>query len=154
MRIRKRFLLFVLSFKNTFLTYPCHFMYHFYLYLYYWYIFYLYLYYWYIFYLYLYYWYIFTCTFYATYHHEVAANLASKFFYYVGPFRTVNKNVLIVSLSKHFLPYVWITNTKWQNDCFVIFLVRKEGNVLFNDTLNTLYLWLYWCRTYGKGPLR
>ena len=28
---------------------------------------------------------------------------------------------------------------------------RKEANVLFNDTLNTLYLWH---QTYGKGPLR
>ena len=27
--------------------------------------------------------------------------------------------------------------------------IRKEGNVLFNDTLNTFYL-----RLYGKGPLR
>ena len=25
---------------------------------------------------------------------------------------------------------------------------KKEGNVLFNDTLNTFYLWFY-----GKGPL-
>ena len=33
---------------------------------------------------------------------------------------------------------------------------RKEGNVLFNDTLNTFYLRLYniWLRTYGKGLLR
>ena len=28
---------------------------------------------------------------------------------------------------------------------------RKEGNVLFNDALNTLYLWLYGIRHYGKG---
>ena len=31
---------------------------------------------------------------------------------------------------------------------------RKEGNVLFNDTLNTFYFMVIWCRTYGKGPLR
>ena len=30
---------------------------------------------------------------------------------------------------------------------------RKEGNVLFNDTLNTFYL-VIWRQTYGKGPLR
>ena len=30
---------------------------------------------------------------------------------------------------------------------------RKEGNVLFNDALNTFYLWLYGVR-YSKGPLR
>ena len=39
-------------------------------------------------------------------------------------------------------------------------LVRKEGNVLFNDTLNTFYLRLchfftvMWRQTYGKVPLR
>ena len=31
---------------------------------------------------------------------------------------------------------------------------RKEGNVLFNDALNTFYLRLYGLRlNYGKGPL-
>ena len=30
---------------------------------------------------------------------------------------------------------------------------RKEGNVLFNDTLNTFYLWLYGVK-HGKEPLR
>ena len=30
---------------------------------------------------------------------------------------------------------------------------RKEGNVLFNDTLNTFYLQI-WRQPYGKGPLR
>ena len=30
----------------------------------------------------------------------------------------------------------------------------KEGNVLFNDALNTFYLWVYGVRhNYGKGPL-
>ena len=29
---------------------------------------------------------------------------------------------------------------------------RKERSVLFNDALNTFYLWL--CVTYVKGPLR
>ena len=31
---------------------------------------------------------------------------------------------------------------------------RKEGNVLFNDALNTFYFTVIWRRTYGKGPLR
>ena len=31
---------------------------------------------------------------------------------------------------------------------------RKEGNVLFNDTLNTFYFTVIWRQTYGKGPLR
>ena len=29
----------------------------------------------------------------------------------------------------------------------------KEGNVLFNDTLNTFYIQL-WHQIYGKGPFR
>ena len=31
----------------------------------------------------------------------------------------------------------------------MLIILRKEGNVLFNDTLNTIYLFLY-----GKGPFR
>ena len=31
--------------------------------------------------------------------------------------------------------------------------VLKEGNVLFNDTLNTFYLRLYGVKHNGKGPL-
>ena len=31
--------------------------------------------------------------------------------------------------------------------------IRKEGNVLFNDALNTFYFTVIWRRTYGKGPL-
>ena len=31
---------------------------------------------------------------------------------------------------------------------------NKEGNVLFNDALNTFYFTVIWRRTYGKGPLR
>ena len=30
---------------------------------------------------------------------------------------------------------------------------RKEGNVLFNDALNTFYFMVMWHRTYDKGPL-
>ena len=30
----------------------------------------------------------------------------------------------------------------------------KEGNVLFNDALNTFYFTVIWRQTYGKGPLR
>ena len=29
---------------------------------------------------------------------------------------------------------------------------RKEGNVLFNDALNTFYFTVIWRWTYGKGP--
>ena len=32
-----------------------------------------------------------------------------------------------------------------------LFHGRKEGNVLFNDALNTFYLWR---QTYGKGPIK
>ena len=32
---------------------------------------------------------------------------------------------------------------------------RKEGNVLFNDALNTFFKFtVIWRRTYGKGSLR
>ena len=31
---------------------------------------------------------------------------------------------------------------------------RKEGNVLFNDALNTFYFTVIWRRTYDIGPLR
>ena len=31
---------------------------------------------------------------------------------------------------------------------------RMEGHVLFNDALNTFYVWLYGVRHNGKGPLR
>ena len=30
---------------------------------------------------------------------------------------------------------------------------QKEGNVLFNDALNTFYFTVIWRRTHGKGPL-
>ena len=30
----------------------------------------------------------------------------------------------------------------------------EEGNVLFNDALNTFYFTVIWRRTYGKGPFR
>ena len=30
---------------------------------------------------------------------------------------------------------------------------RKEGNILFNDALNTFYFTVIWRRKYGKGPL-
>ena len=41
-----------------------------------------------------------------------------------------------------------------------IFYVRRvdifkmKEVFLFNNTLNTFYLWLYGRRTYGKGPFR
>ena len=31
---------------------------------------------------------------------------------------------------------------------------RKEGNVLFNDTLNTFHFTVIWRQTYGRGPLK
>ena len=31
---------------------------------------------------------------------------------------------------------------------------RKEGNVLFNDALNTFLFTVIWHLAYGKGPLR
>ena len=31
---------------------------------------------------------------------------------------------------------------------------KKEGNVLFNDELNTFYFTVIWRRTYGKGQIR
>ena len=31
---------------------------------------------------------------------------------------------------------------------------RKDGNVLFNDALNTFNFTVIWRRIYGKGPLR
>ena len=31
---------------------------------------------------------------------------------------------------------------------------RKEGNVLFNDTLNTFLFTVIWRHIYGKGPFR
>ena len=34
-----------------------------------------------------------------------------------------------------------------------LYVKRKEGNVLFNDALNTFYL-VIWRRTYSKGLLR
>ena len=33
-------------------------------------------------------------------------------------------------------------------------MTLKEGNALFNNPLNTFYLQVIWCQTYGKGPLR
>ena len=29
--------------------------------------------------------------------------------------------------------------------------MRKEGNVLFNDALNTFYFSVIWCRTYSDS---
>ena len=43
----------------------------------------------------------------------------------------------LTTLSKHF-------NLTTQ---LIHFFRRKEGNFVFNDALNTFYLWLLWCRT-------
>ena len=44
------------------------------------------------------------------------------------------------------------------NDTLNIFYLhvyeRKEGNVLLIDALNIFYLQLYGVKTYGKGPLK
>ena len=45
-------------------------------------------------------------------------------------------------LAKNFLKDV--------NTCTRYYSERKEGNVLFNDTLNTFYLWLYGVRHMVK----
>ena len=46
--------------------------------------------------------------------------------------------------STHFI-YAYMTSDIWLRTI----QIAKEGNVLFNDALNTFYL-----RLYGKGPLR
>ena len=54
------------------------------------------------------------------------------------------------------------TAISWLEVCWIIVYARwlsqhsgrKEGNVLFNDALNTFYFMVIWCRTYGKEPLR
>ena len=33
------------------------------------------------------------------------------------------------------------------------FQLRKEGNILFNDALNTFLFTVIWYQTYGKGAL-
>ena len=45
--------------------------------------------------------------------------------------------------------YAW----EWGVSGWTYKLARKEGNILFNDTLNTFYLRFYGVR-YGKGPFR
>ena len=36
----------------------------------------------------------------------------------------------------------------------IVCVPRKEGNVLFNNALDTFYLLLYGVGHFGKGPLR
>ena len=33
-------------------------------------------------------------------------------------------------------------------------IMMRKGRVLFNNTLNTFYLWLYGVGHFGKGPFR
>ena len=40
------------------------------------------------------------------------------------------------------------------NSLYAVHVPVKEGNVLFNDALNTLYFMVIWRQTYGKGPFR
>ena len=44
--------------------------------------------------------------------------------------------------------HVVIALYEWMNERM------KEGNVLFNDALNTFYFTVLWRQTYGKRPLR
>ena len=44
--------------------------------------------------------------------------------------------------------------TVTQSDTRFIETYLKEGNVLFNDALNTFDFTVIWGRTYGKEPLR
>ena len=65
-------------------------------------------------------------------------------------------------LTKHGQGLAFPGRTHWDDDiqkviasCTITTPViigrKKEGNVLFNDALNTFYLMVKWCRTYGKG---
>ena len=67
-----------------------------------------------------------------------------SFTVYVRRHITINKICLSSSLNKTFPSLLPFFQTYG----------RKEGNVLFNDALNTFYLRLYGIGTYGKGPLR
>ena len=44
----------------------------------------------------------------------------------------------------------WIISIKWLYWQFILDQQMKEGNVLFNDALNTFYLWLYGIRHMVK----
>ena len=47
---------------------------------------------------------------------------------------------------------VWVYLCVYECICICVWVyVRKEGNVLFNDALNTLYLWLYGVRHMVKN---
>ena len=50
--------------------------------------------------------------------------------------------------------YIILFNTWFTNLIVLNIKGMEEGNVLFNDALNTFYLVLYDIRHYGKGPLR
>ena len=50
-------------------------------------------------------------------------------------------HIPITLLSFRFEAVTW-----WKNEIKINNTIRKEGNVLFNDTLNTFYLQLYGIR--------
>ena len=50
--------------------------------------------------------------------------------------------------KKKYIDVIW--DSVWSSSLFII----NEGNVLFNDTLNTFLFTIIWFQTYGKEPLR
>ena len=48
---------------------------------------------------------------------------------------------------------VIITKHSGENNVNKYVLAEEEGNIVFNDALNTFYLWLYGVR-HGRGPFR
>ena len=73
---------------------------------------------------------------------------------------------ILPTLTKHVYPYVYDSQLSTRLSFFPgkrwsvtvskeggIYNRRKEGNVLFNNTLNTFFLTVIWRQTYGKGPL-
>ena len=68
-----------------------------------------------------------------------------------SPHREVNKHELTnTSGSLNAMLYVRLHST------YFVYSVqeRQEGNVLFNDALNTFLFTVIWRRTYGKVPFR
>ena len=63
------------------------------------------------------------------------------------------RDLVFLGKPKQFQP---LNNTSEQEVMArILHILDQEGNVLFNDALNTLYFTpVIWCRTYGKGPLR
>ena len=60
-------------------------------------------------------------------------------------FRGIIDGIIYILNTMRRLTYIYVPSAKNQ---------WKEGNILFNDALNTFYFTVIWRRTYGKGPLR